>query len=254
MAPWYKFVLYYLWIAPHVLLVAVPVLMLAGRLHKKFPVFFLYCWYETLQFLLLFFHRGALLTPAQTGSYWYVFTATLAGSTALRFGIIQEIVTNVLGDYARLRTLATVSMRWLTALLILAAILTAFYSSGTTSDTLMAGLALLNRGVAIIQAGLLLFLLLFARMFGLSWRGFAFGVALGFGVLASTDLVVSALRLTHLPVQVRHLLNLVPTGSYHVSVVVWLGYLLAAEKPAGAAVYSVPEMDQWSGELGRSPR
>ena len=252
MAQWYKFVLYYLWIAPHVLLVAVPVYMFVRRLHKNFPVFFLYCCYETFEFLLLFFQRSTLMAPTSKVLYRYVFTATLAGSTALRFGVIQEIFDNVFRAYPRLEAVATISMRWITALLVLAAILAAFYSPGTVSDSFAAGVALLNRSVTIIQAGLLLFLFLFSRTFGLSWRSFAFGIAFGFGILASTDLAMSSLGLTNLTVHSRQLLNLLPTGSFHVSVVVWLGYLLAAEKTAGAPAYLLPEIDQWSGELERS--
>ena len=113
---------------------------------------------------------------------------------------------------------------------------------------------LLDRSVAIIQAGLLLFLFLFSRMFGLSWRSYTFGIALGFGIFASTELAGWTVRLTALTEHSKDLLDLLPTGSYHVSVLVWLGYLVAAEKPVGAATYTVPEMDQWSGELERSPR
>jgi hypothetical protein len=251
MGYWYKFVLFYLWIAPHALLPVVLALMFLRRLHRKFPLFFAYTWYETLGFLL----RFAAYTVGhglRAGIYRYVFLVTAAGSTALRFGIIQEIFNNVFHDYPRLETRATISMRWLTGLLILAASLTVFYSSGTVSDNLMAGLALLDRSVAVIQAGLLLFLLVVSRMFGLSWRSFAFGIAFGFGVLASTDLAVSALRLTEISDHAKDLLDLLPTGSYHVSVLLWLGYLLTSEKPVGAAAYSAPEMDQWSGELERS--
>ena len=256
MVQWYKVVLYYLWIAPHALLVVVPVLMYTRRLHKSFPVFSLYTLYETLAFLFLFFHRDAALAHTQKVLYRYVFIATLAGSAALRFGIIQEIFNDVFRDYPRLEAIASASMRWLTGALALAAILTAFYSSGSVPDNLMAGVALLNRSVAIIQAGLLVFLFLFSRTFGLSWRSFAFGIALGFGILASTDLAVWALRLTSANIPFVKSLNLLLTGSYHVSVLVWLGYLVAAEKPVVAASAATcpapPEIDQWSGELERS--
>jgi hypothetical protein len=144
-------------------------------------------------------------------------------------------------------------MRWLTALLAVAAILSAFYSSGAVPDSLLSAVALLSRSVAIIQAGLLLFLFLFSHMFGLSWRSYAFGIAVGFGIFASTELAVSALHLTDLTEYSKDLLDLLPTGSYHVSVLVWLVYLLAAEKPVVAATDAVPEMDQWSGELERTP-
>jgi len=248
MAHWYKFALYYLWIAPHALLVAVSVLMFVRRLHKSFPVFFVYTLYETLGFLLRFtaYTVGHGLGG---GSYRYVFIVTAAGSIALRFGIIQEIFNNVFHDYPRLEATATASMRWVTGLLLVAAILTALYSSGAVSDNLMVGVSLLSRSVTIIQAGLLLFLFLFSRMFGLSWRSFVFGIAFGFAIFASAQLVNWTLELTALTEHSKDLLDLLPTGSYHVSVLVWLGYLLAAEKPVAAATYTVPEMDQWSGEL-----
>jgi hypothetical protein len=55
------------------------------------PIFFLYTLYETIEFLLLFVIAG--IAPNHKVLYRYVFTATLAGSIALRFGIIQEIFT-----------------------------------------------------------------------------------------------------------------------------------------------------------------
>jgi len=116
----------------------------------------------------------------------------------------------------------------------------------------LSGIMILDRSVAIMQAGLLLFLFLFSRMFGLSWRSFTLGIALGFGIFASTELAYWAVRLTDLTEHSKDLLDLLPTGSYHISVLVWLGYLVAAEKPVRAATCPAPDMDRWSGELERS--
>jgi len=250
MGHWYKFVLYYLWIAPHAFLVVVPVLMFVRRLHRKFPLFFVYTLYEILEFLLLFASR--MIGHGLGGLYRYVFLVTAAGSTALRFGIIQEISNNVFHDYPRLMGIATASMRWITGILLVSAVLVALYSSAAVSDNLLAGIMLLDRSMAIIQAGLLLFLFLFSRMFGLSWRSYTFGIALGCGIFASTEIAGWTLGLAAATERSKDLLNLLPTGSYHVSVLVWLGYLVAAEKPVGAATYAAPEIDQWSGELERS--
>jgi hypothetical protein len=250
MAAWHKYLLDYLWIAPHALLAAVAVVVFARRLHRDFPIFFLYTLYETIEFVLLY--AVASLNPPHKILYRYLFVTTLAGSTALRFGIIQEIFNHEFSKYPRLESLATVSMRWLTGLLVVAGIILAVYSPGTVSDNLMAGIALLSRSVAIIQAGVLLFLLLFSRTFGLSWRSYTFGIALGFAVFASTELAVWAVRLTDLTEHAKDLLDLLPTGSYHVSVLVWLGYLLKAETPVETEPHRVPELDQWSGELERT--
>ena len=252
MALRYNLVLYYLWIAPHIFLAVVSVLMVVKRLHRHFPVFFTYTLYETAVFIILFLHRNTLIAPVDQVFYRYFFILTLGGSTALRFGIIQEIFNNVFRDYQYLTSVAARVMRWITGALVVAAIATAVCSSGTISDNLMAGVALLDRSVAIIQAGLLLFLFLFSRVFGLSWRNFTFGVGLGFGIFASMDLAVWALRLTSSRVSFLKELNLALTGSYHISALVWLGYLLAAERYVSISASPVTELKQWSQELERS--
>ncbi len=249
MVQWYKFVLFYLWIAPHVLLVIVSVLMYVRRLHRKYPLFFSYTIYEVIVFLALF--TAHLWGHGWNGRYRYLFLVTALGSTVLRFGIIQELFINALYDYPRLMRIASTFMRWSTLVLLGAAILLAAYSPGTVSDHLLRGVALLDRSVVIIQAGLLLMLFVFSSMLGLSWRSFAFGIALGFGVYASTELAVSALRLTELSEHAKDLLDLLPTGSYHITVLVWIGYLRLREKSLSTPAFMVPELDRWSRELER---
>jgi len=227
MAHWYKSAWYYLWIAPHIFLLPVLVIVYTRRLHKKFPIFFVYACYEIAQFFLLF--AIYMFAYSRAALYQYVFIATLAGSAALRFGIVQEVFNNVFQGFPRLESLAATSMRGLTVLLLLAAIITAIYATGPAPDHLLAGIELLDRSAAIIQAGLLFFLFLFARMFGLSIRNFAFGIALGFGLVATTDLAVSALSLVKLDLPLARFLNLLVTASYQVSVLIWLGFLLMAE-------------------------
>ncbi len=246
----YKVTLYSLWIGPHVLLAVLAVLMFRRRLHRKFPTFFIYTLYEVMEFLLLFAAR--MIGHGLGGSYRYVFILTAVGSAVLRFGIIQEIFNNLFHDYPRLMEIGTASMRRFTGILFVAAVLLAIYSSGTISDHMLGGVMLLDRSVAIIQAGLLLFLLSFPRMFGLSWRSYTFGIALGFGIVASTELAYWAMRLTELTEHAKDLLDLVPTGSYQLSVLVWIGYLRVVEKSVDAPTYTVPELDRWSGELERS--
>lgn len=251
MPQWYKFVLLYLWVAPHVLLAAVSIVMYLRRQYKSFPLFFTYALYETAVFLVLF----PLATMASHRVlYRNVFIVTLAGSTVLRFGIIQELFNSMFHDYSRLESLAKTSMRWLTGLLIVAAAIAARYSPGSVSDNFLAGLALLDRSIAIIQAGLVLFLFGFSRMFGLSWRSLTAGIAMGFGIVASSELAVSAMRMADVGEYAKSILDLVPTGGFHIAVMIWLGYLLAVESPVNPPHHRIPEIDQWSGELERRPQ
>jgi len=246
----YPFVFYYLWVAPHVLLGAVAGLMYRRRLQKTFPIFFTYILFEIFEFALLF--TCYLVGNGLGAVYRYAYISTLALSTALRFGIIQEIFDNVFADYSNLEKLATLVMRIVTVVLIVAATVLALYNQGSVSSSVIAGVRLLERSVTVIQVGLLLFLFIFSRMFGISWRSYTFGVAFGFAVFASAQLAEWTISLLNLGEAAKNQLDLLATGSYHVCVLIWLVYLLTAEKAVSTGVYAVPDLERWSGELERS--
>jgi hypothetical protein len=81
-----------------------------------------------------------------------------------------------------------------------------------------------QRCVRIIQVGMVLFLLFFARYLGVSRRQFSFGVALGFGFFAIVELSLVASwvgdRLDNLS------LNLINMVAYNGALIIWLGYSL----------------------------
>ena len=250
MIRWYEFLFFYLWIAPHVFLAVVAVLLLNRNLVKSFPVFALYVWYEIAEFALLF----TIATTGLSKGAWYVraYLVTLAISTALRFGVIQEIFNNVFREHGPVDALARVSIRWTTGFLLIAAILVAIFFPGQTSNNLIAGAAWLGRGIAIIQCGLVLFLLLFSGMLGLRLQNYVFGIALGFGILSSVELANWAMHTGELSKPTARALNLLPTGGYHVAVLVWLGYLIAPSREIlGPCDVPVSDVNQWNRELER---
>jgi ABC-type nickel/cobalt efflux system permease component RcnA len=113
-------------------------------------------------------------------------------------------------------------------------------------------LAVINRGVGIVQCGLLVFLMCFSRLLGLSWRGIAFGIALGIGVLSSVDIAVFAIRAQGNGEEWTQALNLLTTGSYLICSLIWLGYILAPERKTSAVTnVSGDEVDSWNRELQR---
>ena len=255
MIHWYKFLLLYLWVAPHLLLVVVAVLLWVRRLHTSFPAFVFYTWYEIAEFAVLF---TITMTGHNQGAlYVRVFLVTLAISAVLRFGVIQEVFNNVFREHGHVDALATAALRWATGFLLVVAVLCAIFASGQTSDNLIAGLAWLGRGIAIIQCGLVLFLLLFSRLYGVSMQSYVFGIALGFGILSSVELANWAMRTGELTESMARALNLLTTGGYHVAVLLWLGYLVAPARtmvqpnnvqPSNAPVVT---LYQWNKELER---
>ena len=78
-----------MWVAPHVVLAALAGIMYVRGLHKTFPLFFIYTIYEICVFLTLI--GIYLFAPTHGVWYQYVFVVTLAGSAALKFGVVQEV-------------------------------------------------------------------------------------------------------------------------------------------------------------------
>jgi hypothetical protein len=251
MINWYKIVLSYLWIAPHFLLAGIAFLLCKRRLHLKYPVFFGYVCYEIAEFVLLFLvYRHELNLRLY---YAPIYLGTLVISTALRFGIIQEIFNNVFREQEQSVTLARGSLRWTTVFLVTVAILCSLSVSGHMAGTLIAGAAWVERGVAIIQCGLVLFLFLFSRLVGLSLESYAFGMAFGFGVLSSVELANWAMHTQELSVSAAKVLNFLPTGGYHIAVLIWLAYLIVpVRKPLQPPEEPVMhDVHHWNNELER---
>jgi hypothetical protein len=246
----HKWLSLYLWIAPHLLLVFVATLLVKRHLQSKFPIFAFYIWYEVAEFLILFTLSKNVLAREE----WYVrlFLFTLAMSTALRFGVIQEIFNNIFQDNGRVGALAKLALRFTTVVVAGGALLFTIFASDHPADSVVAVAAVIARAVAIIQCGLVLFLLLLSNLLGISLRGYVFGIALGFGILSTVELANAALRTGEISASLAAALNFLPTAGYHVAVLIWLGYLIA---PAKAAVeprdLALSDLRGWSTELER---
>jgi hypothetical protein len=240
---------YYLWIAPHILQAVILLLMIRRKLYKQFPIFLLYTAFEVLQFTVLltvFVHTGSLSDDRYRGA----FVLGTAISTALRFGIIYEIFTEVFRNYNALGELSRVLFRWATIILLLIGVALAS-THGSGADGFLLIVPTLDRTVSLMQCGLLMFLFLFSRYFALSWRNYAFGIGLGFGILASLELANSAIR-SEIGVG-SYLLDYLGMATYHCCVLIWIFYLVAPERRTHRTPKKLPQDDLeiWNRELQR---
>jgi hypothetical protein len=245
----FRLLFYYLWIAPHILLIAVAVLMIRRKVFKEFPAFLVYSIFEFVQFSVLF---ALIHLPSVSGQRYYdAYLVGVAVSAALRFGVIHEIFENVFRNYTALDQLRKVLFGWATVVLLLVAVATATFAPGENSR-LIAAIYAIGRAVSIVQAGLIFFLFLFTRYFALTWRNYVFGIALGLGIFASVDLATSAIKTQLGPNPVADVLNMVSMATYHCSVLIWLFYLLAPEHET-RRINQLPSHDlqQWNNELQR---
>jgi len=103
-----------------------------------------------------------------------------------------------------------------------------------------------QRCVRIIQVGMVLFLLFFARYLGVSRRQHSFGIALGFGTFAVVELLlIASWAGEHLSNLAMGLINMT---AYNVTLLIWLGYTLA-KSPAREAAATLLRPQRWEQSL-----
>jgi len=223
----YNQIALYLWCAQPLLQSAVALVLWRRKLHKQFPVFFAYVLAQIGIFAITF--------PLNLYNYEWFFYAYWPGaalSALLSFRVIHEVFLDVFRPYHTLKDLGTVLFKWTGVVMLLVSVVVAFSNSGN-SDPLIQAITTLQRSVRMVQCGLILFLLLFSRFLGVSKRQQSFGIALGFGLFASVELILIALNSGGL-LGIAHI-SLINTTMYDVAIVVWLTYALARCEARDAA-------------------
>jgi hypothetical protein len=202
------------------------------KLRSDFPVFFRYS---------LFCVVGCVITlvpfVVYCPQYFYVYWALTSVTMVLEFSVLYELLVNALKPYSALIDLGKMLFRWAAVFLILAALLTAFATTGSGSNKLIAASELLQRTVRLMQCGLLLLFFGLEKRLGLSWRTHSMSIALGLGIYAGTDLSTTYLidRLPALAGFFQAFTNLVYLGAASL----W-AYSLAKPEPARGNVLASP--------------
>jgi len=96
-----------------------------------------------------------------------------------------------------------------------------------------------------VQCGLVLFLLVFSRYLGTSWRQKSFGVALGFGAFASVELSLVAMSSLLDSQRVSSFINM---ATYNLAILIWLGYMLIKSPARDKASYML-QPQRWEQSL-----
>jgi hypothetical protein len=227
---WYSHsVALYLWCAQPILQSVVAVILWRRKLHKQFPVFFLFLLAQVANFVIIF--------PAwRAGNYrlyFGLFWLCEAVNAVLGFKVIHEIFLDVFRPYHTLKDLGTLLFKWAGVVMLLVSVVVAFSNSFDQSP-LVHAVTTLQRSVRIVQLGLILFLLLFSRFLGVSRKQVSFGISVGLGLFAGVELLLYALNSGGFVKQ--GLLNLINMVAYNLAIFVWLGYSLSRKAVREAAV------------------
>ncbi len=209
-----------LWICHPLLQVALGVAMWRHKLHRLFPVFFAYVGFQIVAFCILFpiFKWGILGYTAYFWLYW----GCSAVNLVLGFMIIYEIFLDVFRPYHTLKDLGSVLFKWAALVMSLVGFVVAASSPLGDQGPIVQAVVTVTRCVRVAQVGLILFLLVFARYLGVSWKQHSFGISLGLGISAGVELGTLAFHVSgHASEALVHIINLV---AYNIAILVWFGY------------------------------
>ena len=214
--------------------------MLWRGLHRQFKYFFGYILTQLVTFATVYpTHRHPVAA-------FYLYWLCQAIGVACGFGVIHEVFLDVFHSFHTLQDLGTVLFKWAGLVMLLVAGVVSVSTYSSAMPPWMQAITTTQRCVRIIQVGMVLFLLFFARYLGISRRQHSFGIALGLGSVAVVELVLVASWVG------KHLANpwmsIVNMTAFNLSLALWLGYL-AARSPSRDASSTLLRPQRWEQSL-----
>ncbi len=240
----------YLWLAPNVLGLGLAACLLRRGLQRRYPVFFCYLVFVSLeQFCLYALDLSPRVSPI---TWWRAFWIGTIIECLLKFAVVAELLQTLLHSWPSVARLARNLVSGAGVLLVLLAAVAAAFTAPDNTHWLVGGAHILLQTLYIAQAGLIVSIFLVAAIFRIPWDRNTLGIALGFGVVWCVHLAVSALVAGGI-VRNRDCLDIANMGTYHICVLMWFYYLLVPSKVAADSRVALPEnnLDVWNRELER---
>jgi hypothetical protein len=178
---------------------ALAVVFWKKQLHRRFPSMGLYLALHVvstpvLSILLNLYNQpwGRAFYPA----YFFLFFGVYIASAILLFFVAMEVFRSALSAFSGLVKFGLVIFRWAVIASVLVTLSTITYSHRGVMVVPDIAFGLM-RSVSILELCLLAFLCLSMNALKLPLRDMAFGIAFGFGLLSTNDLILAALIKLH---------------------------------------------------------
>jgi len=235
------------WLAGPLLQITLLILMVRRKSHKVFPRFFSYILFQTLKSACLFVVYRYFSPESYFDAYW----TGNALSVIFTVAVMDEILRSLFKEYGGIQILGTTIFRWSCGLLLLLAILGALSSGEAGGDRVVAAVFSFDRSVRLMQVGLFLVLMLLCRFLRNYSRQQVFGIALGFGVFASVELILVSFVMWYGNGQ-EAAVSLLKSTAYNAVTLVWICYL-KQQPQLVPKLETVPNANPFGMALAASP-
>ncbi len=207
------------WLAGPLLQITLLTFMARNDLRKMFPRFFSYILFQTIKSACLFVAHHFF-----PDNYFYAYWTGNAVSVIFAIAVMDEILRCLFKEYGGVQLLGTTIFRWSCGLLLLLAILGAMTTAGFGGDRVVAVVFAFDRGLRLMQVGLFLLLMILCRIFRDFWKQQVFGIALGFGIFASVELILVSFVTWNGDAHAAAI-SLLKSTAYNCVTLLWIGYL-----------------------------
>lgn len=211
--------MYLSWALGPALEVALLACMVHRRLHRVFPRFFSYIVFQILNSAVLF-----LAYRYYEQNYFAAYWAGNAISVVLTVTVMDEMLLQVFKEYGGAQNLGAVIFRWSCGLPLLLAIVTALTAQQGVADRVVVTVLTFDRSVRVMQCGLFCLLMILCRLLKNCWRQQVFGIALGFGIFASSEMILVSVAMRY-GGSVGPTVSLLISAAYNAVTILWIGYL-----------------------------
>jgi hypothetical protein len=224
-------------------MVVAMVTLLRSREHRRFPALFAYVTVRLTSTVILQFlmHAHRFITVSEKAvysCYFYTYWCSYVAGAIVVFLVIQELFQSSMDAFPGLKWLGTISFRWVACISFVATSAALLTPGGKGNRFVLALVGQAMRCESVFILSLLLFLMLAAGKLGLSYRSRVFGISFGFGIMAASDLVVSAAFLHFGDNMLTSTVSVVTTSASLVTLAVWSAYFLVPEPARRVTVLS----------------
>ena len=237
---------WFLQLALQGLLVAV---LLAKGIWKKFSIFTTYAVLNFLSGVTYYLVFGVFKSAVPLSASYYIYWIPQWVTLFLGIWTVYEIFGHLFVPYPTLRRLAAAIFQWAMVALVVLGVVVRFSQSSLAGRNALTSYIVAEEAMRVVEVGLLMVLFLFATTFGLHWRQYVFGIALGLGIFTTVQLAALTLRV-HFGLPAGNGMQMADVLSFSASLMVWIGYLFAPER--AAARQQVPQrvqLEQWNQAL-----
>lgn len=225
---------HYLWVGPHVLQLALAVLLWRRGFQKQFPFFFAYLIYEGSEELTLWVLDW--LPGISASVFWWAYCAGMFFEGLAKLAVVLEVFSHLLRSRPDVVKLGKRLIGCTGAVLLAFVALAAARAPIAFQPPAIAYAHILGQSIFMICCGFWLFVFLFAARFYLLWNKADFGIALGASISACVHLASWAVMANNGPLPTGYLLDFLDTTTYHICVLIWFYYLLSQAHRSAASL------------------